>query len=71
MKVMSGEQVVQERTIMIQSKSYVRITVLTFIFQSYLEKDLLESSLWCLFKKSSMSSQAEIAVPSCSKFLRQ
>lgn len=45
MKVMSGEQVVQEGTIMMQSKSYVRITVLTFIFQSYLEKDLLESSL--------------------------
>lgn len=42
---MFGEQVVQERTIMIQNMSYVRITALTFIFQSYLENDLGESSL--------------------------
>lgn len=42
---MFGEQVVQQRTIMIQNMSYVRIMVLTFLFQSYLENYLGESFL--------------------------
>lgn len=45
MKVTFGEEVVQERTITVQKMSYVRIMVLTFIFQSYLENCLGESSL--------------------------